>query len=73
MIGFYFYCSHFADCKYSCFTMLHQLLGAGVAQSVWRLGHGLDDLGSFPGRIIGGTFIFATASRPALGPIQLHV
>jgi hypothetical protein len=30
----------------------------------------LDDRGSIPGRVNYGDFLFATASRPALGPIQ---
>jgi hypothetical protein len=33
-----------------------------------RLGYGLDDWYSIPGK--GGFFLFATASRPALGPTQ---
>jgi hypothetical protein len=39
-----------------------------IAQSVYRLRYGLDDLGSIPGRGSDGIFFFATASRPALGP-----
>jgi hypothetical protein len=35
-----------------------------MAQSVRRLGYGLDDRGSFP------VFPFVTACRPALGPTQ---
>jgi len=40
---------------------------AGVTQSVQRLGCGLDDRDSIPGRAMMGTFLFATASRLALG------
>jgi len=43
---------------------------AGVAQSVQWLGYGLDNRSSFPGGGTVGIFLFATASRPALRPIQ---
>jgi len=38
-------------------------VGAGVAQSVWRLGWGLDDRGSIPGRDNDG-ILFCSPSRP---------
>jgi hypothetical protein len=44
--------------------------GNSQAQSAYRLVHGLDDGGSIPGRGNDRIFLFATASRPALGPTQ---
>jgi hypothetical protein len=43
-------------------------------QSVRKLGYGMDDRGSIPGRGNDGKFyFFATESRPALGPTQPSV
>jgi hypothetical protein len=39
-----------------------------MAQSVWRLGYGLDDRGSIP--IRGKKVFLSIVSRPALGSIQ---
>jgi hypothetical protein len=47
----------------------NKLTGAGIAQLMERLGYGLDDRGSIlhKGTIF---FLFATASKPALGTTQ---
>jgi len=42
--------------------------GGGVGEPVQRLGYGIDDRGSIPGRRCDGYPLFVTASRPALGP-----
>jgi hypothetical protein len=44
--------------------------GTAVAQSVTRLGSGLDDRGVISGKVSDGIFSLATASRPALRPTQ---
>jgi hypothetical protein len=45
------------------------LRGAGVAHLVWLLGYGLDDNGWIPVTDSEG-ILFATVSRPTLGPTQ---
>jgi hypothetical protein len=55
------------------FSGQSSLKETGVAQSVWRLGYGLNDRDSVPDRGSDRIFLFATASRPALGPTQPHI
>jgi hypothetical protein len=56
-----------------------QLEDVGVGRKIileWILqiiSYGLDDRGSIPGRGSGIFFIFATASRPDVGPTQPHI
>jgi hypothetical protein len=45
-------------------------MGAGIAQSVYRLGYGLENRDSVPGGVSDGKFLFSTASRPAVGPTR---
>jgi hypothetical protein len=44
--------------------------GGGGAQSIYRLGYGLDDLCSVSGRCNDGNFSLTTAFRQAPGPTQ---
>jgi hypothetical protein len=43
-------------------------LGAGIAQSIQRIVHGLDGQGSIP--YMAEILLLTATSRPALGPIQ---
>jgi hypothetical protein len=44
--------------------------GAGIVQSIYRLGYELDDRVEFDSRRGLGIFLFTTASRTSLGPTQ---
>jgi hypothetical protein len=51
-------------------SLYNSLRAAGVAQSVHRLGYGLDDRGSIPGRDNDGIFSHRHSAQTGLGPTK---